>query len=99
MRGIGRGFLPGEGTLEQFLGIIRVERGSAAYPPLLEEIYDPPAGLYYRGKLPDPTVPAIALVGTRKPSAAASFQALELGREFARYGIPVISGLALGIDA
>ncbi|MDR2211044.1 MAG: DNA-processing protein DprA [Spirochaetaceae bacterium] len=100
MSGTGRGFYPpGKDALEGLRGIFRAVRDSSAYPPLLGEIYDPPALLYYRGKLPDPAVPAIALVGTRKPSAAASRQALELGREFARYGIPVISGLALGIDA
>jgi DNA processing protein len=41
----------------------------------------------------------VALVGTRRPGPAASVQALALGREFARLGITVISGLALGIDA
>ena len=84
---------------EQLLGIIKIEKDSPFYPPLLREIYDPPVFLYCRGTLPDPEKPAVALVGTRHPSAAASMQALTLGREFARAGITVISGLALGIDA
>jgi len=84
---------------EKLLGIIRIERDSPLYPPLLREIYDPPAMLYCRGRLPDPEKPAVAVVGTRRPSAAASMQALALCREFARAGITVISGLALGIDA
>jgi DNA processing protein len=83
----------------QLMGIARAERDAPPYPPLLGEIFDPPAVLYYRGTLPDPARPAVALVGTRRPSAAASRQALVLGREFARRGITVISGLALGIDA
>ena len=84
---------------EQLLGIKQIEKDSLLYPPLLREIYDPPVLLYYRGTLLDPEKPAVAVVGTRHPSAAASMQALTLGREFAKAGITVISGLALGIDA
>ncbi|MDR0599961.1 MAG: DNA-processing protein DprA [Treponema sp.] len=80
-------------------GFFVVEKDSPLYPPLLREIYDPPARIYCRGVLPDPERPAVALVGTRRPSAAASTQALKLGGEFARLGIAVISGMALGIDA
>ena len=80
-------------------GMERAEKDSVLYPPLLREIYDPPVRLYYRGALPDPRRPAVAVVGTRRPGPAASLQALVLGREFARLGITVISGLALGIDA
>jgi DNA processing protein len=71
----------------------------AEYPPLLRELYDPPALVFYRGVLPDPEKPMAALVGTRHPSSAAAMQAFDLGRDLARAGIPVVSGLALGIDA
>jgi DNA processing protein len=84
---------------EKLLGIVRVDRDAPLYPPLLREIFDPPAALYVRGALPNPERPAVALVGTRSPSSAACRQALRLGREFARRGITVVSGLALGIDA
>jgi DNA processing protein len=84
---------------EKLLGICRVDRDSSRYPPLLREIHDPPLNIYYRGILPDPEKTSVALVGTRKPSAAASAQAFALGRGFARAGITVISGLAFGIDA
>ncbi|MDR2701345.1 MAG: DNA-processing protein DprA [Spirochaetaceae bacterium] len=84
---------------EKLLSINRIEKDSSFYPPLLREIFDPPLFLYCRGPLPNPEKPAVALVGTRRPSAAASMQAYVLGREFARAGITVISGLALGIDA
>ena len=69
------------------------------YPPLLREIYDPPSVLFYRGVLPNPEIPLVAMVGTRKPSSAAVAKAYELGRDLGRFGIPVVSGLALGIDA
>ncbi|GHV85703.1 hypothetical protein AGMMS50230_13110 [Spirochaetia bacterium] len=86
-------------TREAALGINQAEKETSLYPPLLREIFDPPARLYWRGRLPDPEKPAVAVVGTRHPGPAASMQALALGREFARLGITVISGLALGIDA
>lgn len=72
---------------------------SACYPPLLREIYDPPAVLYYKGELPNPEKPLLGMVGTRKPSPEASAQAFKLAYGAGLGGISVISGLALGIDA
>lgn len=72
---------------------------SEQYPPLLRELSDPPLLMFFRGALPDPEKPLVAIVGTRKPDAPAMSQALQFGLGFARLGIPVISGLALGIDA
>ncbi|GHU66414.1 DNA processing protein DprA [Spirochaetia bacterium] len=69
------------------------------YPPLVREIFDPPALLFYRGKLPSYDKPMAAVVGTRRPSSAAAAQAYSLGHELGRAGFPVVSGLALGIDA
>ncbi|MCL2232347.1 MAG: DNA-processing protein DprA [Treponema sp.] len=69
------------------------------YPPLLREIYDPPALLFYRGTLPDAEKPLAAIVGTRKPSSLAAERAFTLGRELGEAGLAVVSGLALGIDA
>ena len=83
----------------QRIGIRLVSWRDEAYPPLLREIYDPPAVLFYRGYLPDPVKPLVAVVGTRKPSAFAAERARNLGRELGEAGIPVVSGLALGIDS
>jgi DNA processing protein len=71
----------------------------AEYPPLLRELYDPPALVFYRGILPDPEQSLMALVGTRRPSSVAAIQTYDLSRALARAGVPVVSGLALGIDA
>jgi DNA processing protein len=71
----------------------------AAYPALLREIYDPPAALFYRGTLPSWERPMAAVVGTRRPGSKALTQAYEIARDLGRKGIPVVSGLALGIDA
>ncbi len=67
------------------------------YPPLLREIYDPPFALYYCGSLPSSNS-AVAVVGTRNPSSLGASSAYELGESLGRLGIPVISGLARGID-
>ncbi|MDR0322385.1 MAG: DNA-processing protein DprA [Treponema sp.] len=69
------------------------------YPPLLREIYDPPAVLFYRGALPNPEKSLLGMVGTRKPSPQAAEQAYKIAGNIGRAGISVVSGLALGIDA
>ncbi|MFP3088768.1 DNA-processing protein DprA [Treponema sp. TIM-1] len=80
-------------------GIACVSFISSQYPPLLRELYDPPALVFYRGVLPNPERPLVAVVGTRRPTAAAGSQAYDIGKALADAGIPVVSGLALGIDA
>ena len=80
-------------------GIHRVSYREKAYPPMLREIFDPPALLFYRGTLADPGKPLVAVVGTRRPTPKAAERAFALGRELGLSGIPVVSGLALGIDA
>ncbi|MDR1788524.1 MAG: DNA-processing protein DprA [Treponema sp.] len=71
----------------------------ARYPALLREIYDPPYLLFCRGELPPREKPLCAIVGTRKASAAALAEAYRIARGLAEAGVPVVSGLALGIDA
>jgi DNA processing protein len=65
----------------------------------LREIFDPPGVIFYRGSLSNPEKPLIAMVGTRKPGAAAAARAFSLAKEFGEAGISVVSGLALGIDS
>ena len=81
------------------LGIRLLSWRNMAYPPLVREIFDPPVLLFYRGSLPDPEKPMAAVVGTRKPTPQAAREAYSLGRELGEAGIPVVSGLALGIDS
>ncbi len=69
------------------------------YPPLLRLIHDPPQRLYVRG---DPAVlrePQLAVVGSRKASAAAVRAAEALCGQAVASGLHICSGLALGIDA
>jgi DNA protecting protein DprA len=78
-----------------------LRRGRAGYPPLLAQLYDPPAQLYLRGEA-DPALlarPAVAIVGARACSSYGAQVARALGRELAAAGVVVVSGLARGIDA
>jgi DNA processing protein len=68
------------------------------FPILLREIYDPPLVLYYRGRLPPPDEPLVAIVGTRRPTGLGRRAAFELAAGLARLGIGTVSGLARGID-
>lgn len=68
------------------------------YPSLLKEIYDPPACLFVRGKLPDANRPVLAIVGTRYASHYGKQVAALLCRELVNCGVAIVSGLAYGID-
>ncbi len=68
------------------------------YPPQLREIYDPPCLLYVRGNSFTHDVPHVAVVGTRHPSPGGTRSAFLFGASCAREGLPVVSGLALGVD-
>lgn len=80
------------------LGIHFAVYGSSSYPGLLKEIYDPPLVLFWKGTLPPVDVQALAVVGTRKPSLEADRSAFTLGLDAVRGNIPLISGMASGID-
>lgn len=67
------------------------------YPPRLARIEAPPTLLFVRGSLPKAET-AIAIVGSRNPSPEGEETAYDWAAAFARVGIPVISGLARGID-
>jgi len=86
-------------TVHRKRSINWVSWSRAAYPPLLREMYDPPAVIYYRGCLPDPDKSMLGMVGTRRPSPEAANQAYTLAYGAGKAGLSVVSGLALGIDA
>ncbi len=69
------------------------------FPFLLRHMYDPPYALFYRGDVSVLNRPAVAIVGTRKPSTQGSLDAKKIAQRIAEAGINVISGLAFGIDA
>jgi DNA processing protein len=72
--------------------------GSAGYPELLAELPDAPLLLYVKGDAGLLRHHALAIVGSRKCTEAGKRIAYQLGAELADCGVPVASGLALGID-
>jgi DNA processing protein len=79
--------------------------GEPGYPPALAQLAGPPPLLFVRGRVPaavldPPGLPrAVAVVGTRRPSAWATGFAHDLALELGRADVSVVSGLALGVDA
>jgi len=73
-------------------------RRRAGYPPLLAELYDPPAELFVRGELEALSAPGVAVVGARSCSAYGAQVARAIARELAAAGLVVVSGLARGVD-
>ncbi len=80
------------------LGVQIVTQADAAYPASLKEIYDPPLVLYVKGTIPAVWARGIAVVGSRETSHYGLETAKKLGYQLAYAGVPVISGLARGID-
>lgn len=91
-------------SLAYFEELIRKEDITAVslpendYPKLLKEIADPPLTLFVRGKLPVPSRPSLAVVGTRKVSQYGRQVCEEIVAPLAGSGIIIVSGLALGLD-
>jgi DNA processing protein len=69
------------------------------YPELLRLSPDAPAVLYVRGQAAALLEPQIAMVGSRNPTAGGRATARDFAASFARLGLTITSGLALGIDA
>jgi DNA processing protein len=80
-------------------GATLLAANSPAYPPLLALLPDAPAVLYVRGDIRVLAEPQIAMVGSRNPTAGGRDTARLFAGQFARAGLGVTSGLALGIDA
>jgi DNA processing protein len=69
------------------------------YPDCLNEVTQAPPILYYKGNPAGIHRRGVAIVGSRKPTPPGAGLARSLGRELASMGIPVVSGLARGIDS
>jgi len=69
------------------------------YPNRLKDIYDPPALLYVRGKLIKEDELAVAIVGSRRTTPYGRWITEKIGRDLARHGVTVVSGMARGIDS
>ena len=68
------------------------------FPPLLNEIPQPPTILNYRGSLPPPDVPLLSVVGSRQYTSYGKAAVAHLIGGLAGYQVGIVSGLAIGID-
>ena len=75
-----------------------VALGDPRYPAALLALPDPPLLLYAEGRLDLLAAPALAVVGSRNPSAQGTENARAFARDLSNAGLTVVSGLALGID-
>jgi DNA processing protein len=68
------------------------------YPSNLRMIHQHPPVLFLRGAADERDAASVAVVGTRQPTPRGIDQAAQLAAGLAANGVPVISGLAAGID-
>ena len=80
-------------------GIRALVLGDEDYPPLLAPVPRPPWLLWTRGGTEAARCDAVAVVGSRRPTAYGRSQAARFAGEAAGAGIAVVSGGARGIDA
>jgi DNA processing protein len=78
-----------------------VTLGDASYPASLLEMADPPLMLYVVGAASFDLTQlghSIAVVGSRNPTPQGAANARSFARALGEAGLPVVSGLALGVD-
>jgi len=85
-------------------GVVHVGMGDAGWLPALAALPDPPFGMFGRGAVAESLAqmaeaPVVAIVGSRRATAAGLAFARDLAGDLAARGAVVVSGLAHGIDA
>ena len=85
-------------TLEK-LNISLLRLNDQRYPHLLREAVSPPPLIYIRGNVEAAARGGMAVVGSRRASSYGLWATAHLVAPLAQANIPIISGLAFGIDA
>jgi DNA processing protein len=81
-------------------GLSAVCRCDAGYPDRLRELADPPAVVHIAGRAEAlECAEPVALVGARRGTGYGLEVARSLGRGLSAAGIPVVSGMAMGVDS
>jgi DNA processing protein len=91
-------FLIQEEKYLQSEGIHLIAFGDIDYPERLAQIAVPPIVLYVKGDITG-IDNALAIVGTRKYTNYGAHITEKMSKELSELGLPIISGLALGIDS
>ncbi len=78
------------------LGIMMIAIDEPDYPEILTRLPDPPLVLFVQGVLPER--PGIAMAGTRRPTVESRRGFEQLAAGLAGFGLPIVSGLAAGLD-
>jgi DNA processing protein len=79
-------------------GVVVVGWGHDYYPELLAQLPDAPLMLFCKGDAAIMRHHGVGIVGSRKCSSRGRQLAHEFGYQLAEVGVPVVSGMALGID-
>lgn len=79
-------------------GMSYISINDERYPNRLRQIYKPPNGLYFYGRLPEWTGVSLAVIGARACSIYGKEISIFFARELSLYGVKIISGMARGID-
>lgn len=99
-----------DAQLEQTWAWLHAESASAAgsralltladgrYPSSLFQTADPPLMLFAQGRLDLLSHPAVAVVGSRSPTAQGKDNAFAFSKALSLAGVTVVSGLAQGVD-
>lgn len=83
------------------LGMTVLSWGDEAYPPVLRRLADPPPVLFLRGDtdlLARAAAAGVGVVGARRATPRGRDVARRLGAALGCRDVPVVSGMALGID-
>ncbi len=80
-------------------GAVVISLGDPRYPQSLREIFDPPILLFARGRVELLQSLAVAVVGTRRPTAYGLAVAERLSGDLAHAGLTINSGMARGVDS
>ena len=79
-------------------GISVVTAADKEYPECLNELYDPPPALYYKGDLSLLKTPCVTIVGPRRATRYGIEAAQYFAKGLAKRGVTIVSGLATGVD-
>lgn len=79
-------------------GIAFYTAEDSEYPKKIRSLSHPPYGIYCLGQMPPTDLEAVAIIGARECSGYGESMARAFGEAMAAAGVPVISGMARGID-